>query len=110
MTKQFRSRKEKYNFWKNHIHKWQQSDLSQSEYCRRNNLSVKTFGYRKRQRMGESKQNQSFIPVTIQSEPVRAFDPGSSLQLLLRNGLKIEVTGDFNPCILQKLIKASEAV
>lgn len=110
MAKQFSSRKEKYNFWKNHIQKWRQSDLTQAEYCRRHNLPIKTFGYRKRQIIGSSKQNQSFIPVTIQAEPVRTFDPGLSLQLLLRNGLKIEVAGDFNPCTLQKLIRASEAV
>jgi hypothetical protein len=110
VTKQIRSRKEKYNFWKKHIHKWQQSNLSQVEYCRNNNLSIKTFGYRKRQITGSSKETHSFIPVTIQAEPVRSFDPESPLRLLLQNGLKIEVTGDFNPFILQKLIRTAEAV
>lgn len=110
MAKQFRNRKEKYNFWENHIHKWQQSNLSQAEYCRYNNLPIKTFGYRKRQITGVSKENHSFIPVTIQAEPVRSFDPESPLRLLLQNGLKIEVAGDFNPRTLQKLIRTVEAV
>lgn len=108
MAKQFRNRKEKYNYWKNHIQKWHQSDLSQAEYCRRNNLSIKTFGYRKRQIIGVSKEDQSFIPVAIHAEPTRCFESEKPLQILLENGLKIEVSGDFNPRILQKLIRVAE--
>lgn len=110
MAKQLRSRKEKYNFWKNHVQQWQQSNLSQAEYCRHNNLSIKTFGYRKRRILGSSEESQSFLPVTIHAEPVRAFEPETSLRLLLQNGLKIEVAGDFNPCTLQKLIRVAEGV
>ena len=106
MTTQYRNRKEKQDFWKTHIESWQQSNLSQAEYCRRNNLSIKSFGYRKRRILRSPEQSLSFVPVTIQAEPVTTF----SLQLVLLNGLKIEVTDDFNPVLLKKLIRTAEAV
>ena len=30
--------KEKRQFWENHVQAWQQSGLTQAEYCRQNNL------------------------------------------------------------------------
>lgn len=110
MISDFMTIKEKQEFWQTHIEAWQQSSLSQAEYCRRNNLPIKSFGYRKRRILGSSNQEQLFIPVTIQAEPVRAFETETPLRLALQNGLKIEVAGDFNPGILQKLIRVAEAV
>lgn len=110
MTTDFMSRKEKQEFWQAHIEAWQQSNLSQAEYCRRNNLPIKSFGYRKRRILGSSNQDQLFVPVTIQAEPVRTFEEEAPLRLALQNGLKIEVAGDFNPGILQKLIRVAEVV
>ncbi|WP_445013420.1 IS66 family insertion sequence element accessory protein TnpA [Maridesulfovibrio hydrothermalis] len=34
--------------WKKHINAWENSGVSQAEYCRKNGISVKTFGYHKR--------------------------------------------------------------
>lgn len=110
MAKEFINLKEKYNYWKIHVENWEQTNLTQAEYCRRNNLSIKTFGYHKRKILGVSKEIQSFLPVAIQADPVRAIEPEPSLRLLLQNGLKIEVEGDFNPGTLQKLIRAVEGV
>jgi hypothetical protein len=35
-------------FWERHIELWRNSSLTQVEYCRQNNLSIKSFGYWKR--------------------------------------------------------------
>ena len=37
--------RQKYNLWKKHIEKWEESNLTQAEYCRRYNLKIKSFGY-----------------------------------------------------------------
>ena len=42
------TREQKHQYWLNHIEAWQASDLSQTEYARRHNLSPKTFNYHKR--------------------------------------------------------------
>jgi len=35
-------------FWAQHLHRWQQSGLSQAQYCRQQQLSVPAFGWWKR--------------------------------------------------------------
>ena len=110
MTTYYRKRKEKQDFWKTHIEFWQQSKLTQAEYCRRNSLSIKSFGYRKRRMLGSQEQSLLFVPVTIQAEPVTTFHSESPLQLVLLNGLKVEIADDFNSVLLKKLIRTAEAV
>lgn len=110
MTTHYRNRKEKQDFWKTHIESWQQSNLTQTEYCRSNGLSIKSFGYRKRRILESPEHSLSFVPVTIQAEPVTTFRSESPLQLVLLNGLKIEIADDFNPLLLKKLIRTAEAV
>lgn len=39
---------EKRNFWKHHIDRWQESGLSQTEYCRRQNLKPHQLAYWKK--------------------------------------------------------------
>jgi len=39
---------EKHQFWQNHVAAWEQSGISQSEYCSRQGLNIKIFGYWKR--------------------------------------------------------------
>jgi hypothetical protein len=38
----------KKRIWEEHLREWRASGLSQAEYCRRNSLSIKSFGYHKR--------------------------------------------------------------
>lgn len=110
MTTHYRNRKEKQDFWKTHVESWQQSNLTQAEYCRRNSLSIKSFGYRKRRILVAPEQSLSFVPVTIQAEPVTTVRLESPLQLVLLNGLKVEIADDFNPVLLKKLIRTAETL
>jgi hypothetical protein len=36
-------------FWARHLHRWKQSGLSQTQYCRQHQLSAPAFGWWKRQ-------------------------------------------------------------
>ncbi len=36
-------------FWAQHLHRWEQSGLSQAQYCRQQQLSAPAFGWWKRQ-------------------------------------------------------------
>ena len=48
--------------WRHHLEKWQQSGLSQAEYCRRNALSAGAFQWHKSQ---QKKKGSSFVPVMV---------------------------------------------
>ena len=69
------TREQKRQYWLNHIEAWQDSDLSQIEYARRHNLSVKTFQYHKRQQSlltPASKPAQAVVPVVVEPPAVSA--------------------------------------
>lgn len=36
---------EKHHFWKSHVEAWKQSGLSQSKYCRKNDIGYDQFNY-----------------------------------------------------------------
>jgi hypothetical protein len=44
------------SFWDKHVKLWQESGLTQSEYCRRNNNREKAFGRQKVSRCGTDKK------------------------------------------------------
>lgn len=99
-------RKQKSDFWKNHINQWENSGLSQQEYCNRHNLALSTFGYWKR------KTRKSDID-TIQFYPLLASAPvppeHHNLTLCLQDGrFRIEVGPDFSTTILKNLISTLE--
>ena len=106
-NKQIRSKEEKRRYWQEHIESWRQSGLGQAEYCRRNSLLIKSFGYWKRRTGGSSRGQLNFFPLVL-SNPV--VTPGhASLQLILQEKrFTIEVEEDFSPAILKKLILSLE--
>ena len=106
-NKQITSKAEKRRYWQGHIEFWQQSGLSQAEYCRRNSLPVKSFGYWKRRNSRSSKGQLNFFPLVLSNPVVR---PGhASLQLTLQEKrFAIEIEEDFSPSTLKKLILSLE--
>ena len=94
-------------FWRRHIATWQRSGLSQAEYCRRNALPIKSFGYWKR-KSGESSTGElNFFPLVVSTLP--RSQESSSLQLTLQGKrFAIEIKEDFSPSLLKKLILSLE--
>ncbi len=68
-------------FWARHLHRWQQSGLSQAQYCRQQQLSAPAFGWWKRQ-LGIAQRRGH--PATTQRK-VRAKD-GSFVELMRTDG------------------------
>jgi hypothetical protein len=93
-------------FWKEHIQAWQASGLSQSQYCRQEALSLKTFTYRKRT-LSPSSPQALFHPVRIRPEEDYG-STGRSLSLIIGHRYRIEVGDGFNPDTLHKLIETLE--
>lgn len=99
--------KEKRGYWQGHIASWRQSGLSQAEYCRRQSLSIKNFGYWKRKQSKTQPGELKFFPLVL-SSPVQG-QGASLLRLTLQEKrFTIEIKEDFSPVVLKKLILSLE--
>ena len=97
---------QKRTYWKQHIDSWQETGLSQSEYCRRNNLKHHQLVYWKK-RFLKTETGVSFVPVKIEdlldmpTQPDRA-----SLFLVINDLFKVEIRPGFDAQLLRQLIFA----
>jgi hypothetical protein len=88
---------EKCAYWQRHIDQWQQSGLSQIEYCRRNQIKKYQWGYWKK-RLTTPKSPAMLVPVTIPSQSA------SCLRVVVDNHIAIEIPTGFDPATLTKVI------
>ena len=93
-------------YWKQQIEQWQQSGLTQAEYCRRNNLKHHQLVYWKKRYL-KTETDVSFAAVKLEDllDTPAPPDP-ASLTVVIDNQLKVEVTDGFNPQLLRQLIAA----
>lgn len=99
MEKSYKEKNEELRkFWKAHIDQWSQSDLSQIEYCRQNDLISHRFTYWKR------KFEHQHLPVEFVQIPDSApVFPG--LKLNIGPGLQIEIPDGFSTNTLDQVLK-----
>lgn len=94
--------------WKERIGDWQESGLSQSEYCRRHNLKFHQFVYwRRKYAPAPVSTDQTEIvelPFGLRAASGLSTEARSSIRLALGNGYRIEVERDFDPIALRQLI------
>ena len=101
-------RQSKTEFWNRHIENWRNSDLTQVEYCRQNELNRHTFGYWK-SKLNKKQVFKPFLPVSIQPEASpnnSSFPSGISLSVGDRFDVRLEV--GFNCDTLSRLIDVLE--
>ncbi len=83
--------------WKQHIESWQVSDMHQSEYCRRHNLSYHRFIYWKK-RFIETETGTKFVPLNLGPfAGKRPLQSGCPLRLVFANRFTIEVNPGVKP-------------
>jgi len=95
---------EKRKFWEKQIQNWQESNLTQSEYCRKNNLILHRFGYWKRRIVKSVAPQVSLVQVdmkaNINSNPIYT----SPLRLVFGNKFHIKIDRGFDPVTLRQLL------
>jgi len=97
---------QKRSYWKQHIDSWQQTGLTQVEYCRQHNLKHHQLVYWKK-RFLKTETDVSFVPLKL--EDLLDLPTGqdqSSLTLAINNQFKIEIRAGFDPQLLRQLIFA----
>ena len=104
----------KQQFWSAHIQAHRQSELSQNEYCRRNNLQAGQFRYwnkKLEEQSGESaalegkvKSNQQpFVAVSVEEAP----PPSHGLSLHLPGGCQLTGITESNVSLVRLIIGSS---
>ena len=87
-------------YWQSHIDKWGNSGLSQSEYCRQNNISRDRFTYWK------IKFKRKNLPLEIvQVSHVSHVMPKTDLKLNIGADIQIVIPEDFSQVTLEMVLK-----
>ena len=96
----------KHEQWQRHIKDWKASGLSQTAWCKQQNLKPEqlSYWYRKFEPKPPEPASQqapsAFIPVTVEAKP--AVSP---LTLALPNGASISGIDESNLVLTQQLVK-----
>ena len=97
---------QKRTYWKQHIDSWQETGLSQTEYCRRHNLKHHQLVYWKK-RFLKAATGVSFVPLKLEDLlDLPARPDRSSLFLVINDHFKIEINTGFDAQLLRQLIFA----
>ena len=100
---------QKRTYWKQHIEHWQQTGLTQAEYCRRHNLKHYQLVYWKK-RFVKTKTGVSFVALKLEDLlDIPAQPDRASLCLVVNDHFKIEIRAGFDPQLLRQLIFALQA-
>ncbi len=101
----------KHEYWKPIINAWRDSGLSQSAFCRKNDLNLPRFTYWRAKILG--KTNKGYPPLTAKPNasafvPVRTSNKqnDTGLQLNLPNGIFLSGIDEHNVVLLKAIIHA----
>jgi hypothetical protein len=97
---------QKRSYWKQHIERWQETGLTQTEYCRQHNLKHHQLIYWKK-RFLKTETDVSFVSVKFEDLlDIPAQPDYAALCLVINNHLKIEIRAGFDAPLLRQLIFA----
>ena len=98
---------QKRSYWKQHIDSWQETGLTQAEYCRRHNLKHHQLVYWKK-RFLRTETDVTFVPLKLDDLLMdRPPQPDrQSLCLEINNRFKVEIRAGFDTQLLRQLIFA----
>lgn len=98
------SRPERRRFWEKHIEKWKASGVSQVQYCRLNDINIKSFHYWKR-RIGRLGCIPTLVEVPLlKSAPVYLSSFSPQLCLVVDQRYRIEMAKGFDPEDLEHVV------
>ncbi len=97
-------------FWKQQIQSWQESDLTQVEFCRKNNLIPHRFTYWKNRLVKSAKAPVSLVQVNMKANFNARPAYASPLRLVFSNQYHVEIDRGFDPVTLRQLVYALRQV
>ena len=99
-----RNRNKGDKFWLGHIHKWEASNKSRTQYCREAGISYWTFReWQKRFQKGNKfVKTMVQVPLEITSE---SHDTTTSIELIINESIVIRVKSGFDRKLLRAVIQ-----
>jgi len=104
--------KEKQRCWQEKILTWKKSGLNKTKFCRQHDLNSRQFLYWS---LKDKKRfvfpPTSIVPVKIKRAfiPLRVM-PDASISLFIREDYRVEVSNDFDPITLKRVIQTLEGL
>jgi hypothetical protein len=97
-------------FWEQHINRWKESGIKQTEYCRINGLSPKSFTYWKC-KLKKEPETTTFFPITLKTSPTLQNPiKHEALKLICNDKYRVEIGDDFSSTTLTRLIRTLEGL
>jgi len=104
------SKEEKEIYWSGHIKNWRQSGLSQTAYCKQEDVSLCQLGYwlKKEKSISDQTPEQSgFVKI---GTPTHQFSVMNyAFQLRIGDTISLQWQGEASPHYIQQLVKAFSA-
>lgn len=105
-------------YWKDQIRRWEKSGLRKVDYCKKEGISPWTLGrwgtFFKQQHQKKTKISLVEVPINpatkmtggnYSPEDWRELSVERPVTLVIDPSYRIELTGDFNPAMIKKLIR-----
>ena len=99
---------DKKKFWEEQIRIWQESGLSQSEYCKRHGIRQSQWYYWRR-RCRDTETGLTLVPLRLPSLSGNTHST-PTLRVVTPNGFTIEFDGDASVTTLPHLIREVAAI
>jgi len=99
-TKRQIAQEKKRCFWQKHIQDWEESGITQTDYCHKYGLKRDQFTYWKG-KLAQDTSGVSLVPVPVRVNLQPSTNP---LVLVVDSRFRIEVGGDFESATLGKLV------
>ena len=88
-------------YWDDHIENWKQSGLSQSKYCRVNNIPLSSFATRKSKHVRKKKNSSSLVELEM---PANDFRLSGKIELRLPGNIQLLLQEDIDPQRLREIV------
>jgi uncharacterized protein (UPF0335 family) len=88
-------------YWEEHIKKWKQSNLTQTEYCKKNKLVPDHFS-RWKNKILKANQFHQFIEIPRISNETKLTQP---IEIIISDIFRINVTTGFDCELLKNIIQ-----
>ena len=94
---------EKRKRWKHRIETWKDSGISQTEYCRLNNIPKHRFFYWRKKFITQS-SSVTFVPLKLKTKSEVA-PKSSPICLIIDDRYRLEIHNGFDPATLTRLLQ-----
>ena len=103
--KEKNNKKSRTAYWQQHLADWRKSGLIQAEYCRRNQISVKTFSFYKYKL---NKTEFVELPEILLDTPTKHTE--SSFEIQAGENIKIKLSSRVDKATLVNIIKSLKEI